>query len=221
MVLWEPAWLHQRSPTNHCNCAVPKPPSPTLGLNHEIFENAGVKRWGSLAVQREMRDHRASLTRRRIESQPGSRAARAHRPLKENNYGCKRRYCAGSRSIVPTFGWRWGQCISVTVGESAGISACCWKDLQKFEPAGFPDTLTTLMPILPTNHCCLEFGWFLSSPFPSTSPSFPHPRSTILLSTQSWRDDQALSTHDCIPTVQAIQSCFPVSFGELPGSAHG
>lgn len=54
MVLWEPAWLHQRSPTNHCNCAVPKPPSPTLGLNHEIFENAGVKRGGSLALHREM-----------------------------------------------------------------------------------------------------------------------------------------------------------------------
>lgn len=54
MVLWEPAWLHQRSPTNHCNCVVPKPPSPTLGLNHEIFENVGVKGGGSLAVRCEM-----------------------------------------------------------------------------------------------------------------------------------------------------------------------
>lgn len=141
MVLWEPAWLHQRSPTNHCNCAVPKPPSPTLGLNHEIFENAGVKRGGSLAVQREMWDHRASLTRRRIESQPafqsGSQGTQWS-PLKENNYGCKRRYCAGSRSIVPTFCWRWGQCISVTAGESAGYQLVAGGTHRSLNTGGLP-----------------------------------------------------------------------------------
>lgn len=81
IVLWEPAWLHQRSPTNHCNCVVPKPPSPTLGLNHEIFENVGVKGRGSLAVWCEMWDHTASLTRRadrKPASLPAGGAAGAH-----------------------------------------------------------------------------------------------------------------------------------------------
>lgn len=32
----------------------------------------------------------------------------------------KRRYCAECRSIVPTFCWCSGQCVSVTAGESAG-----------------------------------------------------------------------------------------------------
>lgn len=54
-----------------------------------------------------------------METQPGSRGTRWS-PLKENNYGCKRRYCSGSRSIVPTFCRCWGRCISVTAGESAG-----------------------------------------------------------------------------------------------------
>lgn len=90
------------------------------------FERRG---GGSLAARREMRDHRASLTRRWIETKPACQLGSygvQWSTLKENNYGCKR-YCAESRSMAAKF----------LVGllsqqDRARISACCWRGLQKF-----------------------------------------------------------------------------------------
>lgn len=119
-----------------------------------------------------MWDHRASLTRRRIESQPGGQGTRWS-PLKENNYGCKRRYCAESRSIVPTFCWCWGQCISVTAGESAGYQLVA---------GGTHWSLTTgRLPRYPYNphvfppFCSVLLGvWLVASPHPPISNPLIH-----------------------------------------------
>lgn len=46
MVLWEPAWLHQRSPANHCNCAVPKPPSPAWDWTMKYLKMPGLRERG-------------------------------------------------------------------------------------------------------------------------------------------------------------------------------
>lgn len=122
-----------------------------------------------------MRDHRASLTRRQIEIQPGSQGTRWS-PLKENNYGCKRRYCSGSRSIVPTFCCCWGRCISVAARESAGYQLVA---------RGTHRSLNTgKLPRYPYNPSCLSFlqitaAWSLSgcsppTPTPTPIPSYPH-----------------------------------------------
>jgi len=55
MVLWEPAWLHQRTPTNHCNCAVPKPWDWTMKyLKMPRFREGGL--W-QCNVKRETTEH--------------------------------------------------------------------------------------------------------------------------------------------------------------------
>lgn len=193
MALWEPAWLHQRSLANHCNCAVLKPPSPTSGLNREIFENARVKR-GGVGVQREMWDHRASLTRRRTEKQPGSRGTRPS-PQKENNYGCKRRYCAESRSIVATFRWCWGRCISVTAGESARYQLVAggtrWSSntgrLPPFHPALLGVRLLTYSPLLPISNPLIHTE-LAAGPAFVYSWLYPHsPGCTVMFSSVMWR----------------------------------
>lgn len=117
--------------------------------------------------------------------------------MKENNHGCKR-YCAGSRSITATF-----LVALPSQRDSATISACCWRGLQK--------VAQQLVSHVISQPVC-------DSPPP---PSFFLKRlltPSILLHTESWREDWPLSTPVCIPTVQAILSCFPVSSGGLPPS---
>lgn len=119
-----------------------------------------------------MWDHRASLTRRWIENLPGSQGT-WWSPLKENNYGCKRRYCSGSRSIVPTFCWCWGRCIFVTAGESAGyqlVAGGTRRSLNTgklprypYNPHAFPPFKSLLLGV-----------WLVATPHPHLQSSYPH-----------------------------------------------
>lgn len=134
--------------------------------------------------------------------------------MKENNYGCKRRYCTGGRSIAPRFCCRSDQCISSFFSSLSqqekwqDVSLLFWGRTGVLTPASTVDTLTIQRHVLLPNHCCSGFGWLLFSHLQSSYP-------------QSWQEDCPLSAPDCIPTVQTIQSCFPVFLGGIPNSSCG
>lgn len=103
--------------------------------------------------------------------------------------------CAGSRSITAT-----SLVALPSQRDRATISACCWRGLQK--------VAQRLVSHVISQQAC--------DPPPSFLKRLLTP--SILLHTESWREDWPLSTPVCIPTVQAILSCFPVSSGGLPPS---
>lgn len=132
--------------------------------------------------------------------------------MKENNYGCKRRYCTGSRSIAPRFCCRSDPCFFFFFLSQQerwqDVSLLVWGRTGVLTPASTADTLTIPRHVLLPNHCCSDFGWLLFSHLQSSYP-------------QSWQEDWPLSGPDCIPTVQTIQSCFPVFLGGITNSSCG
>lgn len=148
-------------------------------------------RGGSLAARREMRDHGASLTRRRIETKPACQLGSygvQWSTLKENNYECKR-YCAGGRSIAAKF-----LAGLLSQQDRARISACCWRGLLKFlqrqvshiilQPVWQPPT-----PFYPLTHRKLAGGLaFVYSCLYSHSPGC-----TLMFSSLNWRTTPSCS----------------------------
>lgn len=88
------------------------------------------------------------------------------------------------------------------------VSLLVWGRTGVLTPASTADTLTIPRHVLLPNHCCSDFGWLLFSHLQSSYP-------------QSWQEDWPLSGPDCIPTVQTIQSCFPVFLGGITNSSCG
>lgn len=112
--------------------------------------------------------------------------------MKENNHGCKR-YCAGSRSITATF-----LVALPSQRDSATISACCWRGLQKVaqqlvshvisqpvcdSPPPILLFKTTTDPFYPLTHRKLAGGLaFVYSCLYSHSPGY-----TLMFSSVLWR----------------------------------
>lgn len=57
---------------------------------------------------------------------------------------------------MPTFCWRWGQCISVTAGGSAGYQLIARGLIEVWTPMGFPDSLATHIVVLPPKFTAVQ-----------------------------------------------------------------